>query len=79
MMRTLKIAAAVEALTLVLLLANLVTVHEPELSSLLGPVHGTAYLIAIAAAFAAIPARARWLALIPGIGGLLALSRPPVG
>ena len=78
-MRALKIAAAVEALTLVLLLGNLVTVHVPELSSLLGPVHGTAYLITIAAALAAIPTRARWLSLIPGIGGLLALSRPSAG
>lgn len=76
-MCTLKIAAAAEALTLVLLLVNLATVHAPELSSLLGPVHGTAYLITIAAAVTAIPARARWLSLIPGIGGVLALSRLP--
>ncbi|WP_235875026.1 hypothetical protein [Saccharopolyspora aridisoli] len=78
-MRALKIAAAVEALTLVLLLGNLVTVHVPELSSSLGPVHGAAYLITIAAAPAAIPTRARWLVLIPGIGGLLALSRSSAG
>lgn len=74
-MRALELAAAAEAVTLVLLLLNLATVHVPELSSLLGPVHGTAYLITIAAALSTIPTRARWLSLIPGIGGVLALSR----
>ncbi|MEB3369590.1 DUF3817 domain-containing protein [Saccharopolyspora mangrovi] len=79
-MRALKIAAAAEAVTLALLLLNLVTVHAPELSSLLGPVHGTAYLITIAAALSTISTRARWLSLIPGIGGVLVLSRrPPAG
>ncbi|TWF94350.1 DUF3817 domain-containing protein [Saccharopolyspora dendranthemae] len=74
-MRALKIAAIAEALTLALLLVNLVTIHVPAISSLLGPLHGTAYLITIAAALTAIPARARWLALIPGVGGVAALAR----
>lgn len=75
-MRALRIAAGVEAASLVILLVNLVTVHLPAITSLGGPVHGTAYLVVIAATFlvAASPS-ARWLAFIPGIGGLLALRR----
>lgn len=76
-MRALTTAATAEALTLALLLVNLVTVHVPAISSLLGPLHGTAYLITIATAFTAIPTRARWLALIPGVGGVLTLARHP--
>ncbi|MEU4795156.1 hypothetical protein [Streptomyces sp. NPDC023327] len=84
--RTLRIAAAAEALSLVLLLANLCTVHASALSALLGPLHGTAYLVVIATTWpvpsAAAPG-ARWRALAPGVGGLLALrrieSRAPAG
>lgn len=76
--RTLRIAAAVEAVSLAVLLANLATVHARAVTALGGPVHGTAYLATIAAcawlAPGATPA-ARWRALIPGIGGLLALRR----
>lgn len=78
-MRPLKIAAAAEVLTLALLLLNLATIHAPGVSSLVGPLHGTAYLITIAMALTTIPTRARWLSVIPGVGGLLALSRHPAG
>jgi hypothetical protein len=37
-------AAAVEALSLLVLLLNLVTVHLRPITQLTGPVHGTAYL-----------------------------------
>ncbi|MGV9878965.1 DUF3817 domain-containing protein [Streptomyces sp. NPDC003006] len=77
-MRTLRIAATAEAASLVLLLVNLFTVHAPALSALLGPLHGTAYLVVIATTWtvpsAASPG-ARWRALVPGVGGLLALRR----
>ncbi|MEU4269258.1 hypothetical protein [Streptomyces sp. NPDC026092] len=72
-MRTLRIAAAVEAASLVALLANLLTTHTPAIASLVGPLHGTAYLVTIAAAWPA--PGTRWLAVIPGVGGLLALRR----
>ncbi|WP_344329327.1 hypothetical protein [Streptomyces macrosporus] len=76
--RTLRIAAGVEAASLAVLLANLLTVHARVITSLGGPLHGTAYLVTIAAAWqvttAAEPS-ARWYALVPGIGGLLALRR----
>ncbi|MFE5487533.1 DUF3817 domain-containing protein [Streptomyces sp. NPDC056527] len=76
--RTLRIAAGVEAFSLVALLANLLTTHTPAVSSLVGPLHGTAYLVVIAATWqvsdAAMPG-ARWAAAVPGVGGLLALRR----
>jgi uncharacterized protein DUF3817 len=70
-MRTLRITATAEAATLALLLANLLTTHTEAISTLAGPLHGTAYLTVIATT----PRAARWHATIPGIGGLLALRR----
>jgi hypothetical protein len=70
----LRTAAGIEAASLGVLLANLLTVHRPELSALLGPVHGCAYLFVIL--FTALSARdVRLLAAVPGIGGLLVLRR----
>ena len=69
----LRIAARVEAATLLLLFANLFTVHWPSLSALLGPLHGCAYLLVIGATLQATRrARPRLLAVVPGVGGLLA-------
>ncbi|MFH8609443.1 DUF3817 domain-containing protein [Streptomyces sp. NPDC018029] len=83
-LRTLRIAAGAEAVSLALLLTNLFTIHARPLSSLLGPLHGTAYLVVIAATWMLPTAVAqdpgasrasRWRALVPGIGGLLAMRR----
>jgi uncharacterized membrane protein YdcZ (DUF606 family) len=77
-LRALRPAAAVEAVSLAVLLANLLTVHAPAVSSLAGPVHGAAYLMVIATAWpapASAATGARWWALLPGVGGLLALRR----
>lgn len=73
----LRIAAAVEALTLVLLFVNLVTVHVRPVTALGGPLHGTAYLavIALTLLLPGATTAAKLLALVPGIGGLLALRR----
>lgn len=74
--RTLRIAAAVEAASLALLFANLLTVHAQPLSGLLGPLHGTAYLVVIATTWLLQPATSRgtrWRAIVPGVGGLLVL------
>ncbi|MGW7052541.1 hypothetical protein [Streptomyces sp. NPDC054887] len=76
--RLLLIAARVEAASLVVLLANLLTAHSPAVASLAGPLHGTAYLVVIATAWpagGAASSRVRWLAAVPGVGGLLALRR----
>jgi hypothetical protein len=65
-----------EAASLAVLLANLLTVHRPDLSALLGPVHGCAYLFVILfTALSARDVRLRLLAAVPGIGGLLVLRR----
>lgn len=77
-MRTLRIAATVEAVSLTLLLINLVTVHTAVITSMGGPVHGTAYLTTILAVrltpALAVPGVTA-LTLVPGVGGLLALRR----
>jgi hypothetical protein len=74
-LRVLKVAAAAEALTVCLLFANLLTVHWPAVASALGPTHGTAYLVTIVTACTAAGAttRTKWLSVVPGIGGYLAL------
>jgi hypothetical protein len=76
-MRTLRIAAAVEAISLAALLINLATVHTKAVTALGGPVHGLCYLTVIACTWTTPTATptARWYAAIPGIGGLLALRR----
>jgi hypothetical protein len=69
----LRIAARVEAASLVILLANLATVHIPWIATLVGPLHGCAYLLVIGTVLQTTRLRrARWLSLVPGIGGLLA-------
>ncbi|WP_432753836.1 DUF3817 domain-containing protein [Streptomyces sp. JL2001] len=80
-MRILRIAAAVEAVSLALLLLDLVTEHAEVVTSLGGPVHGTAYLTVILVVRLKPPASAgaRWRALVPGVGGLLVLRRPSGG
>ncbi|MDW6060445.1 hypothetical protein SAZ11_23645 [Streptomyces sp. FXJ1.4098] len=76
-MRTLRIAAAVEAISLVALLLNLATIHTKAITALGGPVHGMCYLTVIVCTWMAPTPTptARWLAAIPGIGGLLVLRR----
>lgn len=73
----LRVAAHVEFGSLVVMLANLATAHLPAVSSLMGPVHGCAYVFAVVAAWRHERAGAltTTTALIPGIGGLLALRR----
>jgi hypothetical protein len=77
MIKVLKITAAVEAVTVVLLFANLLTVHWPAVASALGPTHGTAYLVTIVTVLTlrGAPSSAKWLAFVPGVGGYLALRR----
>ncbi len=72
--RTLRVAAALEAASLALLLGNLATVHAAAVSAPLGPLHGTAYLVTLATAWP-LGRAARWLALVPGVGGILVLRR----
>ena len=72
----LRVAARVEALSLLVLLLNLATVHVPSVATLVGPLHGCAYLLVIGAVLQSTrDRRARWLSIVPGIGGLLAERR----
>ncbi|MFI5839343.1 DUF3817 domain-containing protein [Catenuloplanes sp. NPDC051500] len=79
MHRLLRIAAAVEAFSLLVLLANLATVHLPAIASLTGPLHGCAYLFVIIAAFRlpGLSRPTRLSSLVPGVGGLLVLLGTP--
>lgn len=73
--RFFRIAALVELVTVVVLFANLATVHLRPVTSLIGPTHGCAYLVIVVATWRNEQAgtAARLLALLPGIGGFLVL------
>jgi len=74
--RLLPTAALAELASLILLLANLATVHWAPVASLLGPVHGCAYLIVIGATVQVTgDLRTRLAAVVPGVGGLLVMRR----
>ncbi|MGW5349741.1 DUF3817 domain-containing protein [Streptomyces sp. NPDC004031] len=75
--RHLRIAAHAELISLTVLLANLFTVHLRPVSSLTGPTHGCAYLFVVVATWRLerAPSAAKALAVVPGIGGLLALRQ----
>ena len=74
--RLLRVSALVEFVSLGLLLANLATVHWPAVASLLGPIHGCAYLFVIGSTVHDCRAlRIRLLAIVPGVGGLLVIRR----
>ncbi|MFF1379502.1 DUF3817 domain-containing protein [Streptomyces sp. NPDC058308] len=75
--RHLRVAAHAELLSLIVMLANLFTVHLKPISSLMGPTHGSAYLFVVIATWRLDEATtvARALAAVPGAGGLLALRR----
>ena len=74
-LRPLRIAAHAELISLVIMLANLATAHLKPISSLMGPTHGCAYLFVIGATWRLQQATntTKATAVIPGIGGLLAL------
>jgi hypothetical protein len=76
-LRPLRIAAAVELVSLLVLLINLATVHWRAVASLVGPTHGCAYLLVIilTARRPETTTATRATAVLPGIGGLLALRR----
>ncbi|MFF8784513.1 DUF3817 domain-containing protein [Streptomyces sp. NPDC015125] len=75
--RHLRIAAHAELVSLIVMLANVSTVHLKPISSLMGPTHGCAYLFVVIGTCRCTPApaAAKLLAVVPGIGGLLALRQ----
>lgn len=80
-LRSLRVAAHVELGSLAVMLANLATVHLKPVSSLMGPAHGCAYLFVVLTTWRLTSATptTKAVALVPGIGGLLALRRMPSG
>jgi hypothetical protein len=74
--RVLTLLAGIELGTLLVLLANLATVHVPVVATILGPVHGCAYLAAIigTAVHAGALSRPTLLSVIPGLGATLAVA-----
>jgi hypothetical protein len=73
--RLLRVAAPIEALSLVVLLVNLATVHVGGVAMVCGPLHGAAYLTIVIATLleTTAPAAVRWRAIVPGVGGYLVL------
>ncbi len=74
-LRPLRIAAHIELISLLIMLANIATAHLKPISSLMGPTHGCAYLFVVIATwcFKQAATTAKTVAIIPGIGGPLAL------
>lgn len=72
----LPLLAATELATLLVLLVNLATVHVPVVATILGPLHGCAYLaVIIGTAMRAGPLRLpTLLSVVPGVGGALAVA-----
>ncbi|WNM33576.1 hypothetical protein RKE30_25875 [Streptomyces sp. Li-HN-5-11] len=73
--RPLRASATIELVSLAVLLVNIAAGNAQEIAALFGPVHGVAWLFGILATWRD-PQRSTGAALravIPGIGGLLAL------
>lgn len=70
----LRVASTLELLSLTVILANRFSTHLPAITSTGGPIHGVLYISTIALALTLpLPRSSKWLAVIPGVGGLLAL------
>lgn len=71
LLRVLGVLSTLELISVVVLLANLVTVHDPEVARALGPVHGALYLAVAVTALVGrnLMNRTRVLALVPLLGG----------
>ena len=75
-MPLLRIAAIVELVSIAVLLTNLATVHVPAVASLVGPIHGCAYLLVVGGTWhLSRSAGVTLLSAVPVIGGLLALRK----
>ena len=72
---TLRVAAAVELVSLSVLLVNIATGNAHSVAALVGPIHGIAWLFVVFTTWRD-PRRTAGIAVlgvIPGIGGMLAL------
>lgn len=73
LLRSLRVLSLLELVSVLVLLGNLVTVHEPTVTRLLGPVHGALYLaVAVTALLGrGLSVRTRIGAVIPVLSGPL--------
>ncbi|PWV48608.1 hypothetical protein [Nocardiopsis sp. L17-MgMaSL7] len=73
LLRTLAVLSALELVSVLALLLNLVTVHDDTVSSVLGPTHGALYLaVAVTALLGrGLATRTRIGAVIPFLSGPL--------
>ncbi|MBX9246301.1 hypothetical protein ICW40_16005 [Actinotalea ferrariae] len=76
LLRALETLSILETVSVLVLLANLVTVHADGVTSALGPVHGALYLaVAVTALLGrGLLTRTRLLALVPVVGGVLTVA-----
>lgn len=75
-MVVLRVLSALELISLAVILTNRFTVHLPVVTSTGGPLHGLFYVSTILLAlFLPLPRASKWLAAVPGVGGVLALWR----
>jgi len=76
LLRSLTVLSVLELLSVAVLLANLVTVHDPAVTRILGPVHGALYLavVAIAVFGRGLSGRTRVGAVLPVLSGPLTIA-----
>lgn len=75
-MIVLRVLSALELISLVVILTNRFTIHLPVVTSTGGPLHGLFYVSTILLVlFLPLPRASKWLAVVPGVGGVLALWR----
>lgn len=75
LLRVLSVLSVLELVSVLVLLGNLVTVHDEVVASALGPLHGALYLaVAVTALFGrGLTARTRVFAVIPLLSGPLTM------
>jgi len=75
-LRALAVLSTLELVSVLALLANLATVHDDTVTSVLGPTHGALYLaVAVTALFArGLSTRTRLGALVPVLSGPLTMA-----
>ena len=77
LLRALGVLSVLELVSVVALVANLVTVHDPAITSALGPTHGALYLaVAVTALLGrGLGIKTRVFAVIPLLSGPLTMHR----
>jgi hypothetical protein len=75
LLRVLSVLSTLELVSVLVLLGNLVTVHDESVARALGPIHGALYLaVAVTALFGrGLATRTRVFALIPLLSGPLTM------